>query len=255
MVDHIIKIKDLYKSFGHKQVLKGVNLNVVRGKTTVILGLSGGGKSTIIKHIVRLLIPDKGEVWVEDVDMARADEETVFRMRKKIGYLFQSGALFDSMNVYENVSFPLREHTDMSEQEIRKKVEERLLMVGLKPQEVLDLYPDELSGGMRKRVGLARSIVLDPQIILYDEPTSGLDPITSDLITQLIRRMQEELHVTSVLISHDIKESFKAGDYFAMLYDGKIIEYGDEVSFKNSSNPYVQQFLEGKAQGPIKVVE
>ncbi|BCD68236.1 phospholipid/cholesterol/gamma-HCH transport system ATP-binding protein [Nitratiruptor sp. YY09-18] len=254
-MDHIIKIKDLYKSFGHKQVLKGVNLNVVRGKTTVILGLSGGGKSTIIKHIVRLLIPDKGEVWVEDVDMARADEETVFRMRKKIGYLFQSGALFDSMNVYENVSFPLREHTDMSEQEIRKKVEERLLMVGLKPQEVLDLYPDELSGGMRKRVGLARSIVLDPQIILYDEPTSGLDPITSDLITQLIRRMQEELHVTSVLISHDIKESFKAGDYFAMLYDGKIIEYGDEVSFKNSSNPYVQQFLEGKAQGPIKVVE
>ncbi|WP_370583635.1 ABC transporter ATP-binding protein [Nitratiruptor sp. YY09-18] len=251
----MIKIKDLYKSFGHKQVLKGVNLNVVRGKTTVILGLSGGGKSTIIKHIVRLLIPDKGEVWVEDVDMARADEETVFRMRKKIGYLFQSGALFDSMNVYENVSFPLREHTDMSEQEIRKKVEERLLMVGLKPQEVLDLYPDELSGGMRKRVGLARSIVLDPQIILYDEPTSGLDPITSDLITQLIRRMQEELHVTSVLISHDIKESFKAGDYFAMLYDGKIIEYGDEVSFKNSSNPYVQQFLEGKAQGPIKVVE
>ncbi|MRI58503.1 MAG: ABC transporter ATP-binding protein [Epsilonproteobacteria bacterium] len=253
-MDHIIRIKDLHKSFGPKKVLKGVNLNVVRGKTTVILGLSGGGKSTIIKHIVRLLKPDKGEVWVEDVDMARADEETVFRMRKRIGYLFQSGALFDSMNVYENVSFPLREHTKLSEKEIKKKVEERLLLVGLNPRDVLYLYPDELSGGMRKRVGLARSTILDPQIILYDEPTSGLDPITSDLITRLIRKMQEELHVTSVLISHDIKESFKAGDYFAMLYDGRIIEYGDKNSFKNSSNPYVRQFLEGRAEGPIKVV-
>ncbi len=253
-VDYIIRIKNLKKSFGQKQVLKGVNLNVVRGKTTVILGLSGGGKSTIIKHIVRLLKPDSGEVWVEDVDMAKADEETVFRMRKKIGYLFQSGALFDSMNVYENVSFPLREHTTMSEKEIEEKVRERLVMVGLRPDEVLGLYPDELSGGMRKRVGLARSIVLDPEIILYDEPTSGLDPITSDLITQLIRRMQKELGVTSILISHDIKESFKAGDYFAFLYDGKIVEYGDAEHFRNSDNEYVQQFLEGRSQGPIRVV-
>ncbi len=253
-VDYIIRIKDLHKSFGPKEVLKGVNLNVVRGKTTVILGLSGGGKSTIIKHIVRLLKPDRGEVWVEDVDMARADEKTVFRMRKKIGYLFQSGALFDSMNVYENVSFPLREHTKMSEAQIRKKVEERLLLVGLNPKDVLRLYPDELSGGMRKRVGLARSTILDPEIILYDEPTSGLDPITSDLITRLIRKMQSELHITSILISHDIKESFKAGDYFAMLYDGKIIEYGDKEYFQNTTNEYVRQFLEGRAEGPIEVV-
>ncbi len=254
-VEYIIRIKDLYKSFGSKEVLKGVNLNIVKGKTTVILGLSGGGKSTIIKHIVRLLKPDRGEVWVEDVDMTKADEATVFRMRKKIGYLFQSGALFDSMNVYENVSFPLKEHTKLSDEEIRKKVEQRLLMVGLNPKDVLDLYPDELSGGMRKRVGLARSTVLDPQIVLYDEPTSGLDPITSDLITQLIRKTQNELGVTSILISHDIKESFKAGDYFALLYDGKIIEYGDKESFQNSTNPYVRQFLEGKSVGPIKVVE
>ena len=254
-MEYIIRIKDLYKSFGEKEVLKGVNLNIVRGKTTVILGLSGGGKSTIIKHIVRLLTPDRGEVWVEDVDMTRADEATVFRMRKKIGYLFQSGALFDSMNVFENVSFPLKEHTKLSKEEIRKKVEERLLMVGLNPKDVLHLYPDELSGGMRKRVGLARSTVLDPQIILYDEPTSGLDPITSDLITQLIRKTQDKLGVTSILISHDIKESFKAGDYFALLYDGKIVEYGDKESFQNSPNPYVQQFLEGKGEGPIKVVE
>ncbi|MRJ03189.1 MAG: ABC transporter ATP-binding protein [Epsilonproteobacteria bacterium] len=253
-MDHIIRIKNLHKSFGPKRVLKGVNLNVVRGKTTVILGLSGGGKSTIIKHIVRLLKPDRGEVWVEDVDMARADEETVMRMRKKIGYLFQSGALFDSMNVYENVSFPLREHTEMGEREIERKVRERLKMVALNPDDVLKLYPDELSGGMRKRVGLARATILDPEIILYDEPTSGLDPITSDLITKLIRSLQEQLHVTSVLISHDIEESFKAGDYFAMLYDGRIIEYGRKEEFRHSSNPYVQQFINGRSEGPITVI-
>ncbi len=253
-MDAIIRIRELKKRFGTKEVLKGVNLDIVRGKTTVILGLSGSGKSTIIKHIVRLLKPDSGEVWVEDVNMARASEQEVFRMRKKIGYLFQSGALFDSMNVYENVAFPLREHTKLKEEEIRKKVRERLRTVGLNPDDVLFLYPDELSGGMRKRVGLARSIVLDPQIILYDEPTSGLDPITSDLITRLIRNTQQLLNVTSVLISHDIKESFKAGDYFAFLYDGKIIEYGDKEHFQRSTNPYVRQFLDGEAEGPIKIV-
>ena len=253
-MEYIIRIVNLKKSFGQKEVLKGVNLNIVKGKTTVILGLSGGGKSTILKHIVRLLVPDSGEVWVEDVNMAKADEETVFRMRKKIGYLFQSGALFDSMNVYENVAFPLREHTKLKEPEIRAKVEQKLRLVGLDPEEVLTLYPDELSGGMRKRVGLARSTVLDPGIVLYDEPTSGLDPITSDLITRLIKKTQQSLGATSVLISHDIKESFKAGDYFAFLYDGKIIEYGDKEHFQQSQNPYVRQFLEGRSEGPIKVV-
>ena len=253
-MEYIIRIVNLKKSFGQKEVLKGVDLNIVKGKTTVILGLSGGGKSTILKHIVRLLVPDSGEVWVEDVNMAKADEETVFRMRKKIGYLFQSGALFDSMNVYENVAFPLREHTKLKEPEIRAKVEQKLRLVGLDPEEVLTLYPDELSGGMRKRVGLARSTVLDPGIVLYDEPTSGLDPITSDLITRLIKKTQQSLGATSVLISHDIKESFKAGDYFAFLYDGKIIEYGDKEHFQKSQNPYVRQFLEGRSEGPIKVV-
>ncbi len=253
-MEHIIQIRNLYKSFGSKQVLKGVNLDIVKGKTTVILGLSGSGKSTIIKHIVRLLRPDSGEVLIDGVDMAKADEETVFSLRKRIGYLFQSGALFDSMNVYENVAFPLREHTNLSEKEIAQKVSMRLRTVGLNPEDVLHLYPDELSGGMRKRVGLARSIVLDPEIILYDEPTSGLDPITSDLITRLIRNTQATLNATSILISHDIKESFKAGDYFAFLYNGKIIEYGDKEYFLRSTNPYVRQFLEGEAEGPIKVV-
>ncbi len=247
----MIVIKGLKKSFGPKCVLNGINLTIPKGKTTVILGLSGGGKSTIIKHIVGLLKPDEGEVWVDGEKIEYSDEEQILRIRKKVGFLFQSGALFDSMNVYENVAFPLREHTGLKEDAILKRITERLEMVGLKPNEVMHLFPDELSGGMRKRVGLARTIVLDPQIILYDEPTSGLDPITSDLISQMIISLKKRLGVTSVLISHDIKESFKAGDYFAMLYDGKIIETGDAEHFKKTENPYVRQFLDGKSEGPI----
>jgi len=253
-MDIAISIKNLKKSFGKKEVLKGVNLDIVKHKTTVILGLSGSGKSTIIKHIVGLLKPDSGEILVDGVDVAKADEELIFKIRKKVGFLFQSGALFDSMNVKDNIAFPLREHTKLSNTEILKKVEKSLEMVGLKPKEVLELFPDELSGGMRKRVGLARTIVLEPEIILYDEPTTGLDPITSDLISQMIRNLQKELNVTSVLISHDIKESFKTGDYFAFLYEGRIIEYGDKESFKNCDNQYVQQFLHGESVGPIKIV-
>ena len=246
----MIEIKGLKKRFGAKEVLKGIDLHIPKGKTTVILGLSGGGKSTIIKHIVGLLKPDSGEIWVDGEEISQADEEQIRKIRKKVGFLFQSGALFDSMNIFENVAFPLQEHTNMSKDEIMSRVAERLEMVGLKPSEVLNLYPDELSGGMRKRVGLARTIALNPEIILYDEPTSGLDPITSDLISQMIVQLKERLNVTSVLISHDIKESFKAGDYFAMLYDGKIIETGDDKYFKSTDNPYVRQFLDGKSKGP-----
>ncbi len=253
-MDIAISIKNLKKSFGKKEVLKGVDLDIIRHKTTVILGLSGGGKSTIIKHIVALLKPDSGSIIVDGIDVAKADEKTIFEIRKKVGFLFQSGALFDSMNVFENVAFPLKEHTKLSNQDIIKKVEKSLEMVGLRPKEVLKLYPDELSGGMRKRVGLARTIIMEPDIILYDEPTTGLDPITCDVISRMILNMQQELNVTSVLISHDIKESFKVGDYFAFLYNGKIIEYGDKDSFKNSDNDYVKQFLEGESKGPIKVL-
>jgi len=253
-VDIAISIKKLKKSFGQKEVLKGIDLDVVRHKTTVILGLSGSGKSTIIKHIVRLLRPDSGEIWVDGINVANADEKTIFKIRKKVGFLFQSGALFDSMNVYENIAFPLREHTKMNSSEIVKKVEKSLEMVGLKPKEVMSLFPDELSGGMRKRVGLARTIIMEPEIILYDEPTTGLDPITSDLISGMIRHLQNELNVTSILISHDIKESFKTGDYFAFLYDGKIVEYGDKETFETCDNDYVQQFLHGESVGPIKIV-
>jgi phospholipid/cholesterol/gamma-HCH transport system ATP-binding protein len=239
----MIKIVDLYKKFGDKEVLKGVNLDIVPNKTTVIFGYSGGGKSTIIKHIVRLLEPTSGEILVNGYDMAKIDKKMLYTLRKNIGFLFQSGALFDSMNIAQNIAFPLIEHTDMSKREIAKRVDELLEMVDLKPNEVRELFPDELSGGMKKRAGLARTLALKPEIILYDEPTSGLDPITSDTISQLMIKLQKELNTTSILISHDIKESFKVGDYFAMLYDGKIIEYSDKESFKNSNSQIIQEFI------------
>lgn len=248
----MIYFKDLYKSFGSREILRGVDLHIVKGKTTVILGVSGGGKSTTIKHIVGLLKPDKGEIIVDGVEIAGCSEETMRSIRREVGFLFQSGALFDSMNVYENIAFPLREHTKMSEEEIHESVFSKLSMVGLNPEDIATLFPDELSGGMRKRVGLARTIVLEPKIILYDEPTSGLDPVTSDHISQMIIKLQHELKVTSVLISHDIQESFKVGDYFAMLFDGKIVAYGNQEEIQNSSHPAVQQFLHGRSEGPIQ---
>jgi phospholipid/cholesterol/gamma-HCH transport system ATP-binding protein len=239
----MIKIDNLYKSFGSKEILKGVNLDIIPNKTSVIFGFSGGGKSTIIKHIVGLLKPTSGNIFVNGKNIATVNRKTLNEIRKDIGFLFQSGALFDSMNVEENISFPLKEHTKMSKKEMSYRVEELLDMVDLDPITTKSLYPDELSGGMKKRVGLARSIALKPSIILYDEPTSGLDPITANTITMLIKKLQQELNVTSILISHDIKESFIAGDYFALLHEGKILEYTDKNSFQNSTNETIQQFI------------
>jgi phospholipid/cholesterol/gamma-HCH transport system ATP-binding protein len=248
----MVRFENVVKIFGERIILKGVNLEIAPEKTTVIFGVSGGGKSTIIKHIVGLLKPTHGKIFINGTDITSINENELREVRKKIGFLFQSGALFDSMNVAENVAFPLREHTKKSKKEIEKEVIYNLELVGLKPKDVLHLFPHELSGGMRKRVGLARTLVMKPEIILYDEPTSGLDPVSSDLITQMIRKLQNELKVTSVLISHDIKESFKSGDLFAMLYQGKIIDYGDENRFRNSKNPIIQQFLSGSHEGPIQ---
>jgi len=245
----MIKIKNLHKYFGEKKVLKGVNLEIKEGKCTAIFGLSGGGKSTIIKHIVGLLKPTIGEIWFEGKDIGKLDDKQLREVRKNLGFLFQSGALFDSMNVFENVAFPLREHTKLSDEKIKEEVIHRLTIVGLDPYSVMELFPDELSGGMRKRVGLARTIILNPKVLLYDEPTSGLDPITSDVISQMIISLQKELKTTSILISHDINESFKTADYFALLYDGEIIEYGDKEHFINSKNEIVQKFLKGESEG------
>ncbi|MDR1912527.1 MAG: ATP-binding cassette domain-containing protein [Helicobacteraceae bacterium] len=245
----MIKIRGLCKRFGQKEVLRGVDLDALRGKTTTIFGVSGGGKSTIIKHIVGLLTPDKGDIVVDGL---RLDNQTLYEIRRKVGFLFQSGAMFDSMNVKQNVEFPLIEHTKLGEREREKKIIKALELVGLKPYEVMPLFPHELSGGMRKRAGLARTIILDPQAILYDEPTSGLDPITSDRISQMILHLQAELGVTSVLISHDIKESFKCSDYIAMLFEGKIVEYGEANAIEQSQNPITRQFIDGSSNGPVK---
>ncbi len=241
----MIKIRHLRKSFGSKVVLKDVNLDIKEGSTTVILGLSGQGKSTIIKHIVGLLKPDSGEIIVDGIDVATCNKQELFETRKKIGFLFQEGAMFDSMSVYDNVAFPLREHTNFSEKEIEKKVYEKLDMVGFDSDRVAKLYPHELSGGMRKRAATARAIVLEPKIILYDEPTSGLDPIISDLISQMTMMLQKKLGVTSIVISHDLKESFKIADYVGMLYNGEIIEFAPPKEFQNSKNEIVQAFLKG----------
>lgn len=247
----MIRFENVTKSFGKRQILKGVDLEIEKGKTTVIFGVSGGGKSTIIKHIVGLLKPDSGTITVGGIRVDNADELTLRQIRTKVGFLFQHGALFDSMNIRDNVAFPMIEHQKLTPKELEYKIDEKITMVGLKPEIVKSLYPEELSGGMRKRVGLARTLALEPDVILYDEPTSGLDPVTSDFITQMINRLRDEIGMTSVLISHDIGESFKAGDIYAMLFDGVIVETGDKESFKNSPNAVVQQFIHARSEGPI----
>ena len=244
----MIEIKHLKKVFGNKVVLRDVNLTIYDNKITYILGLSGQGKSTIIKHIVGLLKPTSGEILVDGIDVAKADIKTLYEIRKKVGFTFQEGALFDSMNIYDNVAFPLREHTKMKENEIKKRVFKTLEMVGLEAKRVAYLYPHELSGGMRKRAATARAIILKPKYILYDEPTSGLDPIISDKITRMIESLTRKHNMTSVVISHDLKETFKSADYVAMLFNGVIIEFGTVEEFKNSKNPIVRAFIEGNSE-------
>lgn len=247
----MIRFKEVRKRFGTREILRGIDLEIEQGKTTVIFGVSGGGKSTIIKHMVGLLKPDSGTITYKDIRIDNADETTLREIRKKIGFLFQHGALFDSMNIRDNVAFPMLEHQKLTPKELEYKIDEKITMVGLKPEIVKSLFPEELSGGMRKRVGLARTLALEPEVILYDEPTSGLDPVTSDFITQMINRLRDEIGMTSVLISHDIAESFKAGDNYAMLFDGVIVEIGDKESFRNSENEVVQQFIHARSVGPI----
>lgn len=247
----MIEIKELYKSFGRKEVLRGVNLFIERGDSMVIIGGSGSGKSVLLKHIIGLLKPDRGSVFIEDLDITRLNEKDLYKVRKKFGMLFQGAALFDSLKVWENVSFFLLRHKNMSEEKAKRIAIEKLRLVGLVGVE--DLMPSELSGGMRKRVGLARAIAHDPEILLYDEPTTGLDPITADAINDLIVELKKKLNVTSVAITHDMQSAYKIGDRIAMLYEGKIIEVGTPEEIKNSPNPIVRQFITGSAKGPIKI--
>ncbi|HAO93065.1 MAG: ABC transporter ATP-binding protein [Deltaproteobacteria bacterium GWC2_56_8] len=247
----MIKIINLRKSFGDKKVLDGVNLEIERGKITVIIGRSGEGKSVLIKHIIGLLKPDEGAVFLEDQDLTSLRDRDFNEVRKRFGMLFQGAALFDSMTVAGNVGFPLKEHTDLNDEDIGKIVTDKLHRVGL--VDVEEMMPSDLSGGMKKRVGLARAIVMDPEIVLFDEPTTGLDPIMSDSIADLVLDTQKALKTTYILITHDIPFTYKIADKIAMLHEGRIIEEGSVEEMKANPNPILRQFLEGRAEGPIKV--
>ncbi len=237
----MIAIRGLYKSFEDNQVLRGIDLEVAEGRTTVIIGGSGSGKSVLMKHMLGLLRPDRGQVWVDGEEISGLPERELVRVRAKFGMVFQQAALFDSMSVGQNVAFPLQEHSKLGHDEIERRVQEKLALVGLEGVE--DRFPAELSGGMRKRVGLARAIVLDPRILLYDEPTTGLDPISAHNVDQMIMDAQQRLGVTSVVISHDIASSFRVGDQVAMLYRGRIVDQGPPESLQHSEDPHVQEFL------------
>lgn len=246
----MIKIINLHKSFGQNKVLQGVNLEIEKGETLVIIGQSGSGKSVLIKHMIGIVKPDEGEIFVDGIEVTSLKEEQLHKVSRKFGMLFQAAALFDSLTVAQNVSFGLERYTDFSKERIQELVEESLDKVGLRGVE--DLMPYELSGGMKKRVGLARAIAYQPEIILYDEPSTGIDPIRADAINDLINMMKKELEVTSVVITHDVVSAYKVADRIAMLYGGKIMETGSPEDIRNSKNPVVQQFIHGRAEGPIE---
>ena len=238
----MIDVQELHKKFGPHKVLTGINLAIERGKTCVILGGSGSGKTVLMKHMIGLLKPDAGKVVIEGEDIVPLGADELERVRRKFGMVFQAAALFDSMTVYENVAFPLREHSKLKESEIRDRVHAKFKIFGL--ANVDNKFPADLSGGMRKRVGLARAIVLDPTIVLYDEPTTGLDPITTDYVDEMIKAAKVEFGVTQVVISHDVASAFNVADQIAFLSKGVIVEQGPPEKLRASEHPAVKVFLQ-----------
>jgi len=247
MDDAFVRFENVHKAFGAKRVLEGITFDILRGETMVVLGGSGSGKSVLIRHIIGLHRPDRGRVIVDGEDIAGYDEEELIPVRKKVAMLFQGGALFDSMNVRENIAYGLREHTDLPEEAIRERVRAKLALVDLEGVE--ELMPAELSGGMKKRVALARSISMDPQCILYDEPTTGLDPVTARTINELIRSLQARLRVTSVVVTHDIDSAFFVGDRLGYLYEGRMDFVGTVEEARASRDPRLRHFLSGGREG------
>ena len=245
----MIVVKQLEKKFGAKKVLNGLDLTITDGESLVIIGRSGCGKSVLLKHIIGLLKPDSGHIFIDERDITAMKDAELNELRKRFGMVFQGAALFDSMTVAENVALPMREHSQMTEAAVRERVTEKLSMVGLEGVE--DVHPASLSGGMKKRVGLARAMAIDPEFILYDEPTTGLDPIMADAINDLIRSLQRKLAITSVAVTHDMRSAYKIGDKIAMLHDGKIIYEGAPKEIQKCEDPVVCQFISGSASGPL----
>lgn len=244
MAEAVISLRQLNITFGTHTVLDNIDLDVYKGETLAVLGPSGTGKSTVLRSMIGLLEPNGGQIFIQGEDVSGLDEDGWNRLRMKMGMVFQYSALFDFLTVGENVAFGLRQHTDKGDEEIQGIVTQMLDLVGL--PDTQDLYPAELSGGMKKRVGLARAIAVNPEIVLYDEPTAGLDPIMSRNISRLIKKTQEQLHVTSVLVTHDMQSAFYAADRVAMLYEGHIVAIGTAEEMKNSTNPIVKAFIEGR---------
>lgn len=240
----MIQLKDVYKAFGEKKVLQGFSLDVREGETMVIIGYSGTGKSVAIKHIVGLLEPDAGEVWVDNVRVDTLPRRELVQLRSKIGYVFQFAALFDSLSIGENVAMGLRKQGELTAKEIEQRVAESLEIVDL--EDVAHRFPAELSGGMRKRVGIARAVALRPKYILYDEPTTGLDPVTSAVIDELMVRMRDQLGVTGIVITHDMRSAYRVGTRIAMLYDGRVRWVGTVDEIQHTDDPIVRQFIEGR---------
>ena len=247
----MIILEGLSKSFNGVKVLDNLNIEFGDKQITVVIGRSGGGKSVMLKHIIGLMKPDSGKVLIGGIDINALKKKELNEIRKKFGMVFQDGALLDSLTVFENTAFPLRRHLKLSEKEIKDRVFSVLEDVGLKGQD--KKMPSEISGGMRKRVGVARALILNPEIMLFDEPTTGLDSVMSDVINNLIISMHNKFKFTGIIISHDISGAFKTGDIIAMLYDGRIIESGTPEEFKNSANPVVKQFITGSMEGPILI--
>ena len=249
MPEIAIDFQGLWKRLGAKVVLRGVDLSVARGECLVVIGRSGTGKSVLLKHVVGLLQPDRGTVRVNGIDVATLEEKELLSLREQMGMLFQGGALFDSMTIGENVGLALREHTPLPESQIEMVVAEKLSLVGLSGTE--GSRPSSLSGGMKKRAALARSLAMNPKIMLYDEPTTGLDPITSDVINRLIRQLQDRLGITSIAVTHDMRSAYHIADRIAMLHEGRIHAIGTPDEIQNTKDPILRQFIEGSSEGPL----
>ncbi len=246
----MIRVESLHKAFGDQRVLRGLTLEVQSGEIMIVIGRSGGGKSVFLKHLLGLLRPDSGRIWVDSVELTQLRGRALDRVRERYGVVFQGGALFDSMTVFDNVAFPLREKTALSAQEIAARTEEKLGQVGLSGMG--HKYPAEISGGMKKRVAIARALVIEPEIVFFDEPTTGLDPVLVNAIHRLILDLHRKFRFTAVVVSHEIPEIFEIAHRVAMLHEGVIVEAGDPRVIQGSANPVVQQFIRGESEGPIR---